>query len=109
MLVKRCTQNTSKHGKLSSIDRTGKFQFITVTKKGNTKECSNCHTIALISHDSKVMLKILQTRIQQYVNQELSDVQAEFRKGRGTRNLSTSTGSQKKQENAKKKELLLLH
>ena len=54
-------------------------------KKGNAKECSNYRTIALISHASKVMLKILQARLQQYVNRELSDVQAEFRKGRGTR------------------------
>ena len=53
--------------------------------KGNAKEHSNCHTIALISHASKVMLKILQVRIQQYVNHELPDVQAGFRKGRGTR------------------------
>ena len=54
-------------------------------KKGNPKECANYHTIALISHTSKVMLKILQARLQQYVNQELPDVQAGFRKGRGTR------------------------
>ena len=52
---------------------------------GNAKECSNCHTIALISHASKVMLKILQARLQQYTNCELPDVQAEFRKGRGTK------------------------
>ena len=54
-------------------------------KKGNAKECSNYHTIALISHASKVMLKILQARLQQYVNREFPDVQAGFRKGRGTR------------------------
>ena len=59
--------------------------FIPILKKGNAKECSNYHTIALISHASKVMLKILQARFQQYVNQELSEVHAEFRKGRGTR------------------------
>ena len=53
--------------------------------KGNAKECSNYHTIALISHASKVMLKILQARLQQYVNHEFSDVQAGFRKGRGAR------------------------
>ena len=53
--------------------------------KGNSKECSNYRTIALISHASKVMLKILQARLQQYVNWELPDVQAGFRKGRGTR------------------------
>ena len=59
--------------------------FIPIPKKGNAKECSNYHTIALISHTSKVMLKILQARLQQYVNHELPDVQAGFRKGRGTR------------------------
>ena len=59
--------------------------FIPVPKKGNAKECSNYHTIALISHASKVMLKILQARPQQSVNCELPDVQAGFRKGRGTR------------------------
>ena len=53
--------------------------------KGNAKECSNYRTIALISHNSKVMLKILQARLHQYVNRELPDVQAGFRKGRGTR------------------------
>ena len=60
--------------------------FIPVSKKGNAKECSNYHTIALISHASKVILTILQARLQQYVNQELPDeVQVDFRKGRGTR------------------------
>ena len=59
--------------------------FIPILKKGNAKECSGYRTIALISHTSKVMLKILQARLQQYVNWELSDVQAGFRKGRGTR------------------------
>ena len=59
--------------------------FIPIPKKGNAKECSNYHTIALISHTSKIKLKILQARLQQYVNRELPDVQAGFRKGRGTR------------------------
>ena len=59
--------------------------FIPISKKGNAKECSNYHTIALISHTSKVMLKILQTRLQQYMNCELPDVQAGFRKGRRIR------------------------
>ena len=59
--------------------------FFPIPKKGNAKECSNYHTIALISHTSKVMLKILQARLQQYVKCELPDVQDEFRKGRGTR------------------------
>ena len=61
--------------------------FILIIKKGNAKQCSNSHTIALVSHPSKEMLKILQARFQQYVNQELPDVQAEFRRGRGTRDL----------------------
>ena len=60
--------------------------FIPIPKKDNAKECSNFCTIALISHASKVMLKILQARLQQYVNHELPDVQVVFRKGRGTRN-----------------------
>ena len=59
--------------------------FIPIPKKGNAKECSNYHTTALISHASQVMLKILQARLQQYVNRELPDVQAGFKKGRGTR------------------------
>ena len=59
--------------------------FVPIPKKGNAKECSNYHTIALISHASKIILKAIQTRLQQYVNQELLEVQARFRKGRGTR------------------------
>ena len=59
--------------------------FIPISKKGKPKECSNYHTIALISHTSKVMLKIVQAKLQQYVNHELPDVQAGFRKGKGTR------------------------
>ena len=62
-----------------------KVVFIPIPKKGNPKENSNYHTIALISHASKVMLKILQARLQQDVNCELPDVQADFRKGRGTK------------------------
>ena len=62
-----------------------KSVFIPIPKKGNAKECSNYHAIALISYASKVMLKILQARLQQYVNHGLPDVQAGFRKGRGTR------------------------
>ena len=65
--------------------------FILIPKKGNAKECSNYRTIALISHTSKVMLKILQARLQQYVNCELPDVQAGFRKGRGTRDQTANT------------------
>ena len=65
--------------------RLEKVIFILIPKKGNAKECSNYHTIALISHASKVMLKILQARFPQHVNHELPDVQAGFRKGRRTR------------------------
>ena len=64
--------------------------FIPIPKKGNAKECSNYHTVALISHASKVMLKSLQTRLQQYMNCELPDVRAGFRKGRWTRDLSAN-------------------
>ena len=62
-----------------------KGSFHSIAKKGNAKECSNYRTIALISHASKVMFKILQARLQQYMNRELPDAQAGFRKGRGTR------------------------
>ena len=62
-----------------------KLVFIPILKKGNAKECSNYCTIAIISHGSKVVLKILQAKFQQYVNQELPDIQTGFRKGRGTR------------------------
>ena len=90
MLLKCCTQYASKFGKLSTGHRTGKGVFIPIPKKGNAKECSNCRTIALISHASKVMFKILQARLQQYVNRELPDVQAGFRKGKGTRDQSAN-------------------
>ena len=73
--------------------------FISVPKKGNAKECSNYCTTSLISHTSNVMLKILQTRLQQYVNCELPDVQAGLRKARGTRNQMTPLLQQKVKEN----------
>ena len=77
--------------------------FIPIPKKGSTKECSNYCTIALVSHFSKVMLKILQARLQQYVNCELPDVQAGFRKGRGTRDQTEKSAvTQKKQESSRK-------
>ena len=77
--------------------------FIPIPKKGNAKEYSNYHTIALISHTSKLMLKILQARLQQYVNCEIPDVQAEFRKGRGTGDqIANIFGSSKKQGNCRK-------
>ena len=72
-------------------------------KNVNAKECSKYHTISLISHASKVMLKIPQARLQHYVNQELPDVQAGFRKGRGTRDqIENIPGSSKKQESSRK-------
>ena len=78
--------------------------------KGNAKECSNYCTIALISHASQVMLKILQARLQQYVNRELPDVQAGFRKGRGTRDqIANMSWIWKKQESSRKKHLFLLY
>ena len=80
-----------------------KVSFIPIPKKGNAKECSNYHTIVLISHASKVMLKILQARLQQYVNCELPDVQAGFRKGRGTRDqIANICWIIKKQESSRK-------
>ena len=69
----------------SSAVARGQSVFISITNKGNAKECSNYHTIVFISHDHTVMLKILQARLQQYMNRELPDIQAGFRKGRGTR------------------------
>ena len=83
--------------------------FIPIPKKGNAKECANYHTIALTSHASKVMLKILQTRLQQYVNRELSDVQAGFRKGRGTRDQITNIRWIIKKARVPEKHLLLLY
>ena len=86
MLQKCCTQYVNKFGKLSSGHRTRKGSvFIPIPKKGNAKECSHYHTIALFSHASKVILKILQVRFQQHVNHGIPDVQDGFRKGRGTR------------------------
>ena len=77
--------------------------FIPIPKKGNAKECSHYCTIALISHVSKVMLKILQARLQQYMNHEFPDVQAGFRKGRGPEiKFPTSARSWKKQESSRK-------
>ena len=95
-------------GKLSSGHRTGNGQFsffffffclfillhifIPIPKKGNVEECSNYHTIVLISQNIKVMIKILQARLQQYMNRERPDIQAGFRKGRGTRDQIANIG-----------------
>ena len=85
MLGKCCTQYASKFGKLSSGHRTGKVSLHSNPKERQCQRMSNYSTIALISHTSKVMLKILQARLQQYVNHEFPAVQASFRKVRGTR------------------------
>ena len=86
MLWKCCTQYASKFGKLSSWSQDWKRSvFIPIPKKANAKECPNYHTIALISHINKVMLKIFQARLQQYVNWELQNIPAGFRKSRGSR------------------------
>ena len=83
--------------------------FIPIPKKGNAKECSNYHTIALISHASQVMLKILQARLQQYMNCELPDVQAGFRKGSGTRDQVANICWIMEKARVPEKHLLLLY
>ena len=85
MLLNCSTQYVSKFEKLSCGHRTGKDQLLLNPKERQCQRMLNYHIIALISHASKVMLKILQARLQQYMNHELPDVQAGFRKGRGTR------------------------
>ena len=106
MMLWNCyIQYGSKFGKLSSGRRTGKGQFsffIPIPKKGNAKECSNYHTIALISHASKFMLKILQARLQQYVNLELTFKLLLEKAEEAEIKLPTSAGSWKKQESSRK-------
>ena len=87
-----CIPYVRKSERASSGHRTGKRSiFIPIPRKGSTKECANHWTVALISHASKVMLKILHARLQHYVNQELSDVQVGFRKGRRIRDQIVNT------------------
>ena len=96
------TQQWPQHWKRSIL--------IPIPKKGNAKECSNYCTVALISHSSKVMLKILQARLQQYVNRELPDVQTRLRKGRGTRDqIASICWIIENKEIPKKENLLLLY
>ena len=109
MLWKCYTQYASKFGKLSNDHRIGKCVFMLIPKKGNDKECSVNHTIAAISHASKVMLKILQARHQQYMNHELPNVQAGFRKGRGTRDQIANIHWIIKKTRVPEKHLLLLY
>ena len=86
MLLRCYTKYARKIWKIQQLPQDWKKPvFISIPKKGNAKECYNYHTVVLISHASKVILKILQARLQQYVNHELPDVQAGLRKGRGTR------------------------
>ena len=85
MLLKRCTHYVSKCGKSQWPQGWRRSVFIPIPKKGNAKECSNYHTVTLLSHASKVILKILQARLQQFLNQELPHVHSGFRKCRGTR------------------------
>ena len=111
-MLKCCTQYASKFGKLRSGHRTGKYQLLFPTpKKNNAKECSNNCKTALTSHAGKVMLKILQARLYQYMNPEPPDIQDGFRKGRGIRDqIANIAGSSKKnQENSRKKHLFLLY
>ena len=83
--------------------------FISIPKRGNDKECSDYHTTALISNASKVMLKILQARLQQYMNHEIPDVEAGFRKGRGTRDqIANIYWTWKKQESSRKTSISVL-
>ena len=103
LLLRCCTQYVSKFEKLSSGHRTGKGVFIPIPKKGNVKECSNYRIIVHIPHASDTMLKILQLSLQQYMNWELPDVQAGFRKERGTRDqVVDSHRIIKKQGNSRK-------
>ena len=103
LLLRCCTQYVSKFEKLSSGHRTGKGVFIPIPKKGNVKECSNYRIIVHIPHASDTMLKILQASLQQYMNWELPDVQAGFRKERGTRDqIVNSHWIIKKQGNSRK-------
>ena len=111
MQLKCCAQYVSKFGKLSSGHRTAQKGLVFIPiPKGSDKECSNYHTIAFISHSSKVMLKILQARIQQYMSYKLPDVQAGFRKGKGTRDqIANIHWIMEKAREFQKKHLLLLY
>ena len=111
MLWKCCTQHVSKFRKLRSGPQDWKsIVFIPIPKKGKAKEYSNYCTIAFISHTSKLMLKILQARLQQYTNHEVPDVQTRFRKGRGTRNqIANIHWIIKKSKRIPEKHLLLLY
>ena len=102
MLLKCCIQHAKKLENSAVATGLKKSAFISISKKGNAEECSNYYTIALISHASTVMFKILQARLQQYVNHELPDVQAGFENTEEPEiKLSTSAGSSGKQESSR--------
>ena len=108
MVLKNCTQYASKFEETQQNWK--RSAFIPIPKKGNAKECSNYGTIILSSHASKVMLKILQPRLQKYMNLEIPDVQAGFRKGRGTRNqIANIHWIMEKGKEYQKRHLLLLY
>ena len=107
MLWKCCTQYVSKFGKLSSGHRTEKGQFSFQSQEGNAKECSNYCTIALISHASKIMLKILQARLQRYMNFQMFKLDLEKAEEPEIK-LPTSTRSSKKQESSRKSSISAL-
>ena len=111
MLWKCSTQYASKFGKQQWPQDWKRSVFFPIPKKGSAKQCSNYYTISLISHTSKVMLKTLQTRLQQYMNHEIPDVQAGFRKGRGTRDqIANEIGlDHRKSKRVPEKHLLLLY
>ena len=110
MLLKCCTQYVSKFGQWQWPQDWRRSVFILNPKTGNAKECSNYHKLALIPHTSKLMLKILQARLQQYMNWELLDVQAGFRKSRGTRDqIANIHCITEKAREFQKKHLLLLY
>ena len=110
MLLKCCPQHASKFGKLSSATGLEKVSFCSYPKEGNAKECSNYCSNALISQAIKVTLKILQAKLQPYMNQELPDVQAEFRKGKGTRDqIANIPLDHRKCKRIPEKHLLQLH
>ena len=109
MLLKCCTQYANKFGKQQWPQDWKRSVFIPIPKKGNAKECSNYCTIAVISHSSKVKLKILQARLQQYVNRELPDVQVVLEKAEEPEiKLPTSAGSRIKQESSRKTSISVL-
>ena len=109
MLLKCCTQHATNLETHQWPRYWKRSVFIPIPKKGSAKECSNYQTIALISHASKVRFKILQARLQQNMNRELLDVQAGFRKGRGTRDQCQHLVDYRKSKRVPEKHLLLLH